>query len=300
MIKSNVANNLKYKLNKSYLLSSIDDNVNIIELSLDENTKNFINKCYNRSWLYFVKNSIIRPFLSWFISHTNLNALLATGEMFLLSSQHFKTLLQLNNFNILNKQLDLLDIGAGNGLITKEITNDITFNSITTTDISKAMTNRQKDLGFNSYNIDNIDHLPLNHTYDIITIFNVFDRCNKPIDLLLSISKRLKSNDSLCIITIPLPLSPSYEDGKKWLKPQQSILQEKEKSEKEEYCYHCDDNINKYEEQIIQIYYQFFIKYNYKVISISRIPYLSQGDLNQAIYILDDVLFIIQKKNKKL
>ena len=59
--------------------------------------------------------------------------------------------------------------------------------------------------------------------FDVISCFNVIDRCATPITLLKQIKARLRDHNSRLILATPLPLNPSVENGKQWVAPHQQI-----------------------------------------------------------------------------
>lgn len=59
--------------------------------------------------------------------------------------------------------------------------------------------------------------------FDVISCFNVIDRCSTPITLLKQIKARLRDQNSRVILATPLPLNPSVEIGKQWVAPAERI-----------------------------------------------------------------------------
>lgn len=48
----------------------------------------------------------------------------------------------------------------------------------------------------------------------MITFFNVLDRCDHPLTILKGLKSQLKDLSSRVILTVPLPLYPSVEEGR--------------------------------------------------------------------------------------
>ena len=49
--------------------------------------------------------------------------------------------------------------------------------------------------------------------FDVVTLFNVLDRCDQPVSLLRSLRARLRDGRSRLVLAVPLPLRPAVESG---------------------------------------------------------------------------------------
>jgi SAM-dependent methyltransferase len=185
----------------------------------------------------------------------------------------------------------LLDIGAGYGSVTKQLAPS--FASVTCTEMSWAMRWRLRRQGYTVYSHESVSMLPVHECFDLITIFNVIDRCARPIDLLKDVQKRVRSSKSKIIIATPLPLDPWVETGLRWLDPEQSLVRGISASSQRTYV--C---CQKWEEGVMQLT-ELFCDIGFHVHSVSRIPYLSAGDPVRAFYILDDALFVLSVADKR-
>ena len=81
---------LKYDLKLKYLdkWASL-----FVQLDLDEETKEFLQSCYDKNGFKHLGEGIARFFLSYCLSVTDINGYLGRGEMFVFSKGHLKKLI---------------------------------------------------------------------------------------------------------------------------------------------------------------------------------------------------------------
>ena len=101
----------------------------------------------------------------------------------------------------------LLDLGAGDGQVTKVMESH--FNKICVTEQSPSMRWRLRQMNYEVLEIDDWT----NKTYDVISCLNLFDRCDKPMSLLEDIRRSLNPNGGRLIVAVVLPFSPCVESG---------------------------------------------------------------------------------------
>lgn len=252
--------NLYYSINKEKLPQEIHKLFK--KLDYDQETDDFFHTVENFTIFESFKVVFCKPLLTCFFNTTTTNSILETGKMFVFSTSHISQLLS-------NSKKDtLLDIGSGDGSVTSKYSHF--FNETTCVEVSSGMIYRLKQKGYNV--IESLD-LVKNSTFDVITCLNVLDRCEKPMTLLDQINELMHS-DSVLLMTIVLPLYQYVENGNV-----------KEKM--------IENGLN-FHDSLIQMYK--LLKDMFEIISISRIPYLSQGDISQDYYILDSAVFLLNKK----
>lgn len=233
-------------------------------LKYDEETDQFFHTVENYTFFQSFKVLFIKPLYQIFCNTTTTNSYLDTGKMFVFSTSHISDLLSSS------KKETLLDIGSGDGNVTLKYSH--LFKETTCVEVSLGMIYRLEEKGF--YVIDSLDWVK-NSTFDVITCLNVLDRCEKPMTLLDQIHDLMHS-DSILLLTIVLPLHQYVENGR---------VKEK-----------LIENDLEFHDSLIQLY-QMFTKI-FDILQISRIPYLSQGDIKQDYYVLDSAVFLLKKKVK--
>lgn len=265
-----------------------------IELSCDEPTTQFLIQCceeYNSSYIssYYIKNAFIKPLMKTYYNHTDCNGILGTGSMFVCSTQQGKLLLDKHINNTHTNDTILLDIGAGDGNVTLQL--KPLFNTVYTTEVSDRMVHKLQAIHqFNCYQTTDIHYIfkdikqhHNNISPSVITLFNVLDRCDHPIQLLRDIYNNMSST-SILLLAVVLPLKPSVEnsDGT-WSAPIQSIVTR---------GYTC---CSTYEDSLTGLIDDIILPIGYTLQSISRVPYISAGDTVKPFYVLQDALIVLQK-----
>ena len=253
--------------------------------------------------LYYLTHTIIKPLVSLCLSHTDVNGLLNTGHMFLLSPSHF---LALYSHHVLHAPSpsytpscpsspaftppsssfgSLLDVGAGSGHITSAVSPF--FSSTTVTEVSWMMTRRLARRGYSVHHTATLSSLPSSLLFDVVLCFNVLDRCSHPRSLLQQLRQRLRSTSSLLLLATPLPLDPWVEVGKTWKVPEESLGLEVGGGAGGK-CAGCMGW-----EETVERLSLLFIDMGFVVLSVSRLPYVSAGNAVKPFFTLDDALFAL-------
>jgi len=235
---------------------------------------------------YYLLHNVVKPLASMCLSHTNVNGLLGTGEMFLLSSAQFHRLWQHHSPDpsapSTTSTGDLLDVGAGSGNTTAQLAP--LFQSTTATEVSWTMCQRLSVRGYRVYHTDTLERLPAVLRYDCILCFNVLDRCSHPRRLLQQLKGRLRSLHSRLLLATPLPLDPWFESGKRWVEPEERLGL----GGAEDKCVCCMG----WEESVERLTV-LFLSMGLLVLSVSRLPYISAGNAHKPFFVLDDALFVL-------
>ena len=126
-----------------------------VPLSLDDETRQFIDACYTKSEYFFTQivQSMLLSLLKWFMPSTSINGLLQRGSMFVFSMQQFRMLIDFDHSpvpggggNGLAKRNSLLDLGAGDGAVTLKMAPF--FHTTYATEMSSTMRWRLQQKGF--------------------------------------------------------------------------------------------------------------------------------------------------------
>ncbi|XP_069701321.1 protein-L-histidine N-pros-methyltransferase [Periplaneta americana] len=265
----------RYDRNKWYECdtSGIPDSIRdrFLPLSLDKETELFLDQsCHKSDWIFTqLWHSIAKAFLGWFMTQTSINGLLGRGSMFVFSLEQFRRLLAVEE----DWRGDtLLDLGAGDGKTTEVMAP--LFNSVYVTEISGPMRWILAKRGFQLLDVESWSEAGI--TFDVITCLNLLDRCDRPLTLLRELRAALSPGGKV-VVALVLPFNPYVEIGRldhrptEWLPIQGSS----------------------FEEQVSSAISNVFEASGFKVEHWSRVPYLCEGDLNQAFYWLDDAVFVL-------
>lgn len=225
---------------------------------------------------HYLAYTISYPVLSWFgYSNTDMNGIFGTGRMHLLSTSQLRILLEEQIRKDNQMPTTLLDVGAGDGNVTCQF--KPLFDRIVATEVSANMIAALQAHGFETvqtYNLTAETRLQeLNP--DVVSCLNVFDRCSKPISLIQDMRKLMRLG-ALLIVSIVLPFKPYVESGMDQLKPEE-LIELPRISFEADVCYFCKNFMD-----------------GFDVVSMSRVPYLSEGNPDHPLYTLDTAILVFR------
>jgi len=120
------------------------------------------------------------------------------------------------------------------------------------------------------------DPLLEGRTFDCIALLNLLDRCQKPLSLLRDLKKKLNPG-GVVLIALVVPFSPWVETNSGYVRPTEYMEIKSETFE---------ETANKFTEKVLA-------PMGYQVKSLSKVPYLSQGDYYKELYSLTDSIWVI-------
>ncbi|XP_072275040.1 protein-L-histidine N-pros-methyltransferase isoform X1 [Pyxicephalus adspersus] len=243
-----------------------------VQSYLDEGTQTFLDRSIEKSgWLSIqLYHSFMSSVFSMFMSRTSINGLLGRGSMFVFSSEQFQRLLKISPDWKFQR---LLDLGAGDGEVTKVMSPH--FEEIYVTEMSQTMIWQLQKKKYRVLNIDEWQRTGFQ--YDVISCLNLLDRCHQPVTLLKEMRSVLEPTRGRVVLALVLPFHPYVENGGKWEKPSE-IMQV---------------NGTVWEEQVNSLA-DVFEEAGFAVESLTRLPYLCEGDMYNDYYVLDDAVFVLR------
>uniref|UniRef100_T1J491 C2H2-type domain-containing protein n=1 Tax=Strigamia maritima TaxID=126957 RepID=T1J491_STRMM len=249
-----------------------------IHLTPDDETELFLDKCREKSdWvLTQIFHTLLKSILGWFMTSTTINSWLQRGSMFVFSR---KQLLHLLGMRSSWRGSNLLDIGAGDGNVTSIMAP--LFDRVYVTEASSGMRNLLHAKGFTILDVESWTQME--NEYDVISILNVLDRCDRPLTMLKEAIQRLKPGSGRLLVALALPFSSYVESGKSDHKPSEVLPIEG----------------STFEHQVNSVVNNVFTTCGLQVESWARVPYLCEGDLHQSFYWLFDAIFIFPNKYKQ-
>lgn len=189
----------------------------------DETTLHWLDRAKTMSenlWLQLY-HIFARFFLSMFMTQTDVNGILERGSMFILSEDQFVTLLLKGGVQFPaidnNRPVLMLDIGAGDGEITERFRNSVERLmpdpvrglNVFVTETSWIMRKRlEKYQNFTVIEVPDVRRELAN--LDLVTCFNVLDRCADPHQMLNDIYHILGPNGH-AVFALVLPYSHYVE-----------------------------------------------------------------------------------------
>ncbi|XP_062501872.1 protein-L-histidine N-pros-methyltransferase-like isoform X2 [Corticium candelabrum] len=212
--------------------------------------------------------------LSLFMSLTDMNGLLGRGATFLFSSSQLRMLM--NAAGVTNMvHSTVLDIGAGDGTITDEM-KEVFCSSISVTEKSRTM---RQTLRRKGYTVLDVDQWHAAEPFDVISLLNVLDRCDKPMSLLQDIHNSLAQTGGILLLAVVLPFDPIVLKGPWKIAPTEKLKVKGSTFE---------SSVNRLVSDVLN-------PHGFKLLSWTRLPYLSEGDLFEAYFVLDCALLMLQK-----
>ena len=186
----------------------------------------------------------------------------------------------------------LLDVGAGAGSVTAQLAPYAT--TVVATETAAMNVWSLKNYGFAALSsgtlhdhelraaLEGAGHVtdpqsPL--TFDIVSCFNVLDRCDTPVSLLNQMVSLLNPHSGRLILSIVLPYHASVEVGGGWETPSEFLQAP------------FDDNAP-FESWVLWFVATFLTPAGLQVLSWSRVPYISPGNSHHAFFVLYNAVFV--------
>jgi SAM-dependent methyltransferase len=203
---------------------------------------------------------------SSFVSSYDAHGLLGAYPMHLLSEQAWRELLEGVHHR------SLLDVGAGAGYVTEHAGPH--FDDIVCTETAHQLAKRLAARGLVVHELDLTQH-SLARTFDVVSAFNVLDRTPEPLCLLRSLVAHTRPGGCV-LISLPLPISAHVHVRGGTSAPTErlpSLAPDFETAARE------------LSERLLQ-------PAGLTVTRLSRLPYLSRGDVYRPRYVLDSALWV--------
>jgi SAM-dependent methyltransferase len=259
---------LRYGCERASLPAALRDR--FIELEHDAASRAFMSDAAGtphstgKTWLY----GLLRKLMSDYDAY----GLLDMYPMHLLSAEQLARLLGDR------ARGRLLDIGAGSGGVTAHAAK--LFEHVSATEASSVLRRKLRARGYDVIETDfTYSPLPASvERFDVVTCFNVIDRCSHPRTLLKHARGALVDGGRLAL-SVPLPLRPHVHVGR-FTVDQEERLPEAEAS---------------WEAGVGSIAEKVLASVGMEVEAVSRVPYLCRGDAKTAVYELDAAVFVCMK-----
>eukprot|EP00300_Choanocystis_sp_HF-7_P022107 c21246_g1_i1.p1 GENE.c21246_g1_i1~~c21246_g1_i1.p1 ORF type:complete len:340 (+),score=60.84 c21246_g1_i1:56-1021(+) len=267
-----------------------------VEMTCDEQTQEFVRECLNPTW-YDRFATVSAYFVKRFMSLTDTNALLGRGQMHVITTHQFLTLmknvqdripLQTEMSEIDKANQWLLDVGAGDGQVTQQFSDF--FGRVVTTEVATNMCRRLRQRGFECIQTAQLSREALGllpeQSFTLVSCLNVLDRCHYPMTMLRNMRELLHPTKGVLLLALVLPWCPFVEDGTGQVAPIEQLNIPPG-------C-PCKGNVRKMEFETSVQYFTMRVlePCGFRVTCVSRVPYLCKGDDYKPYYSLDDALFV--------
>lgn len=240
-----------------------------VELSLDPATRAWIDDAYDRptSPVRLAARRAARSL----VGDYDANALFDTHDMRVLGREQWGLVLGDT------ASMRWLDVGAGDGRVASEIR--AIAGEVVTTETSSRMAARLRDRGFECHEVDlSTSPLPTTGRFDVVSALNVLDRTHKPYTLVERMASLLTPSGRL-VLAVPLPLAPHVHVGASTVDPDELLPIDR----------------RSFEEAASTLVELALAPLGLELVSMSRVPYLSRGDRNRPVYVLDDCILVMRR-----
>lgn len=239
-----------------------------VELDADDST---------RSWIDAVRDkpnsrarTLLRDLAMIFVSYYDANGLTNSFQDRLLSTAQWHRLLGRGGVR-------LLDVGAGDGEVTRQIAP--LFTEVVATETSKPMVRRLRSKGYAAHYGDiAFEAIDEPGSFDVVALQNVIDRTLHPLRLMESAFELLAPGGRL-VIAVPLPLSPVVYLGTSWIEPLEQLPL----------------GAPDFESAVTDLYEKVFVPGGCRVTALTRAPYLCSGTAREPVEVLDDAIFVLER-----
>ena len=218
--------------------------------------------------------------LTLMMSDFDANALLGMYPVFLLSTPEALRLLEVARRGGVN-DASWLDIGAGSGDVTTRVAP--LADSLRCTETSRYMARRLRRRGFPCWH-GRVgegaagDPLVSQPPPQVVSLFNVLDRAERPRSLLGAVVAALPAR-GLLLVSIPLPYSPFFYRGSVTREPLEKLAVSGER----------------WEDAVGELWRNELAPLGVALRAVTRLPYLSGGDVQHPAYVLDAALLVCEK-----
>jgi SAM-dependent methyltransferase len=151
------------------------------------------------------------------------------------------------------------------------------FDSGHVTEASWVLRGKLSRAGFQVHEHD-LCLAPLSDVHaDVIACLNVLDRCLRPRSLLTHLRAMLAPSARL-LLSVPLPLRPHVHVGPRTADPEEALPRSDD-------VWELDANA---------LVEELLAPLGFQVERLSRVPYLSRGDVDCPVYVLDAALLVLR------
>jgi SAM-dependent methyltransferase len=171
----------------------------------------------------------------------------------------------------------LLDVGAGDGAVTREL--GALFAEVVTTELSRPMARRLREKGYTCHERDiALQPIEDRQGFDVVALQNVIDRTTHPLRL-LDRAQQLLGKDGRIVIAVPVPIQPVVFRGAMTADPAELL----------------PVGMPDFESAVTALHAQVFEPRGYRVAALTRAPYLCNGSAHARVEVLDDAIFVLAR-----
>mmetsp|Transcript_934 Transcript_934/g.2672 ORF Transcript_934/g.2672 Transcript_934/m.2672 type:complete len:375 (+) Transcript_934:160-1284(+) len=262
----------------------------------DATTDSFLADCRRTAALYERSqlSTALQRFLGW--SRPRAQAAVNLGTLFIASPGQFRSLFaKVRESSKPSESRSLLDVGAGTGAVTETVAEALGLRrrDVTALEVSATLRAKLADRRFRV--VDSLESI--RRYYDVVALLNVLDRCDDPVGLVRRALERLKLTGVLLIAAVvpfcdrvregalgavdahrppraPLPVGRPYRCGERHRDGGPSF----------------EVGATGFLAAVVRL------EPTLRVVSWTRLPYLSCGDTVRSHYVLHSAVFVLRRE----
>ena len=263
---------LRYEINKWQMSAPLLNT--FVQSTLDTETAAWLEEARQHS----VVKSTCSNLLTALFSRTTANAMCFRGSMFVLSTANADRLLGPTFASRPPAELSMIDIGAGDGGVTKRVAH--MFGSIFATEASYAMQLRLRSAGYTVQDAITGERAQ----YDLVSCLNVLDRCDKPLGLLREMRDATAPGGKV-LLAVVLSWCPFVEDGPRQKAPTEALPMAGGG---------CREGAT-FEASVETLVANVIVPTGFVVEAWTGVPFLCEGSPTHEHYALDDAVFVLSR-----
>lgn len=146
------------------------------------------------------------------------------------------------------------------------------------------MCNRLRERGYSVHETAFLspELFPEEACWDVVSIFNVLDRCDHPADLLRGAIRLLKPDTGRLLLAVVLPFSEFVEDG---------TIRRAVRGPLPMKGARCQDSVS-LETSLSALVTRVLEPLGLQIERLARVPYLCRGDMKRSYYVLSDAIIV--------
>jgi len=261
--------------------TGLQTSIPFVQLRQDDDTREFLRfarqkKPSRLSRLAFKLSSLV-------YNRFDVQAMLGRSSMHLITAEQIRTLLA-----EVSAPLDfhsILDVGAGDGRVSavalQPLLRSGNSSALFCTETSRGMADKLAERGYTVLRQD-LAAATRSSTagkHELIALFNVLDRCSRPVSLVKEVVSRLTSNGWILLAT-PLPFRGKHFEGTAQREPAEELP--RTPKDTQEWAAHAQWLLHDALPQSLQLRPAVF----------TRVPYISMGDREHGAYVMTDVVVL--------
>eukprot|EP00658_Telonema_sp_P-2_P013549 TRINITY_DN15132_c0_g1_i1.p1 TRINITY_DN15132_c0_g1~~TRINITY_DN15132_c0_g1_i1.p1 ORF type:complete len:351 (-),score=83.43 TRINITY_DN15132_c0_g1_i1:300-1352(-) len=266
--------NLNYGVNLEWVPTHVAEK--FVQMRLDEESHAWVESAVGAP--IGMMTYMLRNVAMIFMSQYSADGLCGMSNMFVISKEQAAALLPEYQSGD-GSGWSLLDVGAGDGGVTLSLAP--LFEHVTATEVSGVLSWRLYSRGFEAITAGSLQEAGIlgERSFDMVSCFNVLDRCDQPTQLLRELRACAKPN-GLVVLAVVLPFCPCVMAVGGQREPEEKLNMSG-----------CGSGAS-WEQCMLELL-EVVENCGFELVRWTRLPYVSRGTSSMPIYTLDDAVLVL-------